>query len=145
MVGRYLHEDDGYAIWILDPHFDKAPWLLARPTDDVNTGCVQPLMLGFEVANLNPEGNVAAGRFHGLPTDFKEAISQEEDQPRCIGWAEFPKDGEPQRVAIEVTAALRLTRAQQNAASQSLHGLHHARPRRMKRHLGERDAAPPAS
>jgi hypothetical protein len=75
MVGRYLDEDNRYAVWILDPHFDKTPWFLARPTDDVNTGCVQPLMLSFEVANLNPEGQVAAGRFCGLPTDFKEASS----------------------------------------------------------------------
>jgi hypothetical protein len=123
MVGRYLDEDDRYAVWILDPHFDKTPRFLARPSDDVNTGCVQPLMLGFEVADLDPEGQVAARRFCGLPTDFKEASSQEEDQPRCIGRAELSKDGESQRVSIEVAAALRLARTQQNAASQSLHGL----------------------
>ena len=63
MVGRYLHEDDRHAVWILDPHLDKTPGFLARPTDDGNTRSVQPSMLGFEVANLNPEGQVAAGRF----------------------------------------------------------------------------------
>ena len=63
MVGWYLDKDNRYAVWVLDPHFDKTPWFLARPTGDVNTGCVQPLMFSFEVANLNPEGQVAAGRF----------------------------------------------------------------------------------
>lgn len=123
MVGRYLDENNRYAVWILDPHLDKTPWFLAWPTDDVNTSCVQPLMLSFEIANLNPERQVAAGRFCGLPTDFEEASSQEEDQPRCIGRTEFSKDGETQRVSIEAAAALRLTRTQQNAARQSLHRL----------------------
>ncbi len=127
MVGRYLDEHNRYAVWILDPHFDQTPWFLARATDDVNSGCVQPLMLNVDVANLDPEGQVAAGRFCGLPTDLEEAGSQEEDQPRCIGRAELAKDGESQRVPIEVAAALRLTRTQQNAASQSLHAIHHAR------------------
>ena len=129
MVGRYLDEDNRYAVWILDPHFDKTPWFLARPADDVNTGCIQPLTLSFEVANLNPEGQVGAGRFCGLPTDLEEASSQKEDQPRCIRRAEFSKDGESQRVSIKVAAALRLTRTQQNAARQSLHSVHHARTR----------------
>lgn len=63
MVGRYLHEDDRHAVWILDPHLDKTPGFLARRTDDVYTRCVQPSMLGFEIANLDPEGQVAAGSF----------------------------------------------------------------------------------
>jgi hypothetical protein len=133
VVARNLHEDNRQAVWILDPHFDKPPWLLSRLTDYANTGCEEPLVLSIQVANLDPECQVVPGAIRGPTAQFKEATSQEEDQPRVIGRAELSKDCQSQRVSIEVAAALRITRTHQNSASQNLHGRHHARLRRSRR------------
>jgi hypothetical protein len=62
MVGRYLDEDDPYAVGVLDPHLDQAPGLRSWWPDHLDAGRAEPPVLGVQVAHLQPERDAGAGR-----------------------------------------------------------------------------------
>ena len=66
--------------------------LLAPARRDSGRG--QPGVLGVNIADLDPDHHRAAGRAGRVPGDLEQALAEEEHQPRIVGRAELPADGQ---------------------------------------------------
>ncbi len=120
MVVGDFHESDSHAIGICDPHLDQSPWLPSGRLSNRHAGGRKPLMLRSDIPHVQPERQTHRWRL-GLTGDLQQPVSQEEDEPRSLRWAELPVHGEAEDVAVERLGPRRIRRSQQDAAAQHLH------------------------
>jgi len=118
---RDLDENDAYPVRIRDPHLQQTPRLSLWGTHDANAGRLKALVLGAEVPDLNPEGEIASRRRVAGTRDLEKAAAEEEDEPRIVGWAELAIDSETERVPIEASTAIPVGRSQQDTATEDFH------------------------
>jgi hypothetical protein len=83
-----------------------------------------------------------------VPDTSSNPWPKEEDQPWILGQPELPVNREPEDVAVEMAPALRVGRAQQNTATEYLHGSIAPRRRRCglqpsQRHRASRTSTHP--
>jgi len=57
VVGDFDH-DDRNLVRVLDPHFQKSPWLSSRFAADRYPGLQQAPMLGVHISDLHPRGSI---------------------------------------------------------------------------------------
>jgi DNA-nicking Smr family endonuclease len=118
---RDLDENDAHAVRIRDPHLQQSPRLPLRGPHDVNTFRLKALVLGPEVPDLHPEGEIARRRRVAGSGNLEKAAAEEEDEPRIVGWAELAVDSETERVPIETSTAIPVSRSQQDTATEDFH------------------------
>jgi hypothetical protein len=121
VTGGNLDQDDPDAVGVLDPHLDQAPWLRYRLAYDRDSGGGQPGVLGMNVADLDPDHHRAPGRPGRVPGDLEQPLAEVEHQPGIVRRAEFPVDGQAEKVTVEAAAAVQVAGAQQNPAAQNVH------------------------
>jgi hypothetical protein len=122
VTGGNLDQDDPEAVGILDPHLGQAPGLRHRFPHNQDSGRGQPGVFGVNIADLDPDHYRAPGRAGRVPGDLEQSLAEEEDQPGIIRRAELPVDGQAQQVTVEAAAAVQVAGAQQDPATQNVHG-----------------------
>jgi hypothetical protein len=61
MAGGNLDEDNLYPVGVLDPHLDQSPGLGLGFLEYTDPGGGQPLMLGVDIADLDPDHQRPSG------------------------------------------------------------------------------------
>lgn len=117
----YLHDDDPYAVRIRDPHLHQPPGLAPRLAQDRDSSVSQPVVLGVDVSDLEPQRDRISGWVGGLTADLEKTVAREEDQAGRVGAAELSVDGQAQQVTIEAVAAGEVGGTQENSAAEYLH------------------------
>jgi len=126
VLRRDFNENDAYRVRISDPHLQQAPRFPLRRAQDLNTGRLKALVLGGEVADLQPERDVAG--IGAIPDagDFQVTSAEEEDEPRIVAIPEFTVDSETERVPVETSTAVQVGWSQQDPATEYVHTRDHA-------------------
>lgn len=116
-----LDQDDAHPVRVLDPHLVEAPHLPLRFAHDAHAGGHETVMLGADVADLEPQRDRLTRRCGRPSADLEQAVAEEEHQPGGVRVAELPVDGQAQHVPVEPLAAGRVGGAEQDAAAEDLH------------------------
>jgi hypothetical protein len=121
MVVGNLDQSDSNAVGVLDPHLDQAPWLQLGRLCDGHVGRRKSMVLSGRVTDLQPQRQ-PLGAVLCLTRHLEQPVSQEEDDPRLLRWAELAVHRESEDVAVERLGPPRIRRSQQYTAAQDLHG-----------------------
>src|SRR4051794_30041678 len=79
MVSRHLDEHEPDTVSVGDPHLDQAPRLALRRAQDVHVERLKPLMLGADIAHLQPQRDRSGAVQRPAAGHFKGATAEEED------------------------------------------------------------------
>ena len=129
MTGGNLDQDDPYAIGVLDLHLDQAPGLRCWLSDNRDSGCSQPCMLGADIPDLDPDHHRVPGRADPVAGDLEQPLAEVEHQTGIVRRAELPVDGQAEQVTVEAAAAVQVAGTQQDPAAQNVHPTIPASPR----------------
>src|SRR5918993_1088477 len=128
MLRRHLHDADAQPVRVGDPHLQQSPRLPPRLPQNPNAAFAELLSRRGQVAHLQPQRHARGWRLGGPSRQLQEPAAQEEDHAPLRPRAELAVDRQPQRVAVEHPAALRVGWVQQHAATQHVHGPMIAQP-----------------
>src|ERR687898_1000856 len=123
MLRRHPHDADAQPVRVGDPHPKQPPRLPPRLPQNPNAAFAELLSRRGQVAHLQPQRHARGWRLGGPSRQLQEPAAQEEDRAPLRPVPELAVDREPQCVAVEGPAALRVGRPQQHTAVQYLHGV----------------------
>jgi hypothetical protein len=92
MAGGDLDENNLYPVGVLDPHLDQSPGLGLGLLEYTDTGGGQPLMLGVDIADLDPDDQRPSGTAGTTAGNLQEPRAEEEHHPRIGRGSELPVD-----------------------------------------------------
>ena len=121
MIGRNFDEHDPDAVRVLDPHFGQPPGFRHGLAEDTDSGRRQPVVLGVNIPDLEPDHHRATGGPGRAPGNLEQARAEEEHHPRILRRPELPIDRQPQYVAVKMAALSQVGGPQQDPAAQNLH------------------------
>jgi hypothetical protein len=110
MVGGDLDENDRYAVRVLNPHLDQSPRLGPRFSYHPGACRREPLMLGVDVSDLQPEHDGLSGRAGTYAGYLQEARAEKEHDARIVCGTKLPVYCQAEHVTIEATALIRIAR-----------------------------------
>src|SRR5829696_8576640 len=122
MLLRHLHDAAAHPIRVRDPHLQQPPRLPPGLPQDLHATLAELPPHPGQLAHLQPQRHARGWRRGSAARQLQKPATQEEDRAPLGSAAEFAVDGQPQRVAIEDPAALRVGWVQQHAAAQHVHG-----------------------
>jgi hypothetical protein len=121
VLGRDFDENDAYSVRISDPHLQQTPRLPFRCTHNLNTGRLKAPVLGTEIPDLYPEGEIASRCPIPDAGDLQVAPAEEENQPRIVAVTELSVNSKTKRVPVETSTAITVGRPQQDPATEDVH------------------------